>query len=79
MRNVVRRFFRVDGAVRDLIYSANSQVLTAALATARALKVDGLTYVGSDSCAVRNIIRTFVNVLGFTEYIRVVPLTNNKQ
>lgn len=50
----------------------------AALATARMAEVDGVVYVASDSAAVRNIIGTFVNVYGFDEWIRVVPLVKNK-
>lgn len=60
--------------MQDLMNSANSQVLAAALATARVKKDEGVTYIASSSIAIRNIISTFINVLGYEEQIRVVPL-----
>ena len=60
--------------MHDFVYTANSQILTAAVKTCRVVERDGTVYLGARTVAVRDILNAFVDVYGFQDSISIVPL-----
>lgn len=65
--------------MHDFVYTANSQILTAAVKTCRIAERDGLVVLGSRTVAVRDILNAFVDVHGFSDKICIVPLVDGRK
>lgn len=69
----------MNGTVHDLVYTANSQILMAAIKTCRIKEEDGIVYLGARTVAVRDILNVFVDVFEYTDRVRIVPLVDGKK